>query len=125
MSPQVHDITIFIDDPIRQKMHAVMQSPSYIGMLREISTIDDHIAVLVQAINHSKAKRDFWRSLAEDPADFVKRWVSSQKRDLDTLSGEAPGRMVEEDEVHKATQWRERVAESVYLLLAKQRPVSQ
>ncbi|KAI5858667.1 hypothetical protein BZA05DRAFT_330538 [Tricharina praecox] len=125
MSPQIHDVTIFIDDPIRQKMHAVMQSPSYIGMLREISTIDDHIAMLVQAINHSKAKRDFWRSLAEDPAEFVKRWVSSQKRDLDTLSGETPGRMVEEDEVRKAAQWKERVAESVYLLLVKQRPVPQ
>lgn len=124
MSPQIHDVTIFIDDPIRQKMQAVMQSPSYISMLREISAIDDNIAVLVQAINHSKAKHDFWRSFSEDPAEFLKRWVSSQKRDLDTLSGETPGRMVEEDDVRKAAQWKDRVSESVYLMLAKPGPVS-
>jgi SWI/SNF-related matrix-associated actin-dependent regulator of chromatin subfamily D len=122
MSPQVHDITVFVDDPIRSQMQHIIQSPAYISVLREIHAIDDQIAVLVQAINHSKAKRDFWKAMAEDPAEFVKRWVSSQKRDLDTLQGEAPGRTVEEDEVRKAVQWKDRVAESVYMLLAKQRP---
>ncbi|KAA8893368.1 hypothetical protein FN846DRAFT_979384 [Sphaerosporella brunnea] len=125
MSPQVHDITVFVDDPIRQQMQAVVQSPSYTSTLREIVTIDDQIAVLVQAINHSKAKRDFWKSMAEDPAEFVKRWVSSQKRDLDTLCGEALSRAVEEDEVRKAVQWKDRVAESVYMLLSKPQPQLQ
>ncbi|KAF8541210.1 hypothetical protein BDD12DRAFT_732611 [Trichophaea hybrida] len=121
MSPQIHDITVYTDDPIRHKMSAIIHSPTYATTLREIQSIDDHIAVLVQAINHSKAKRVFWRAMAEDPAEFVKRWVSSQKRDLDTLCGEAPGRMVEEEDVKRASLWKDKIGESVYLLLAKQR----
>ena len=46
------------------------------------------LAVLCQAVAHSKAKRDFWRAMSEDPAGFVQRWVSSQKKDLETLMGE-------------------------------------
>lgn len=121
MSPQVCDITVYTDDPIRQKMSTIIHSQEYVQTLHEIACIDDHIAVLVQAVNHSKAKRDFWKAMSDDPAEFIKRWVSSQKRDMDTLCGEPAERMVEEDEVRKAVQWRERVGESVYLLLGKQR----
>ena len=121
MSPQVFDITVYTEDPIRQRMANILQSPDHIHALHEITKIDDHVAVLVQAINQSKAKRDFWKALADDPAEFIKRWVSSQKRDLDTLCGESPDKMVEEEDARKAIQWREKVGESVYLLLTKQR----
>lgn len=121
MSPQVYDVAVYTDDPIRQKMSAILHSISYANTLREIQSIDDHIAVLVQAINHSKAKRVFWGAMADDPAEFIKRWVSSQKRDLDTLCGEAPSKMVEEEEVKRAGLWKDKIGESVYLLLAKPR----
>jgi SWI/SNF-related matrix-associated actin-dependent regulator of chromatin subfamily D len=118
MSPTFHDVTIYTDDPIRQKMVAILHSQTFSQTLREISTIDDHIAVCVQAIAHSKAKRDFLIAMSEDPAAFVKRWVSSQKADLDTLCGEPPGRGVEENDVRSAI-WKERFIESVYLVLSK------
>ncbi|KAH0605894.1 uncharacterized protein H6S33_004351 [Morchella sextelata] len=116
-SPTVYDITVSIDDPIRAKMAALLSSPSYSASLREIAQIDEQIAVLVQAVNHSKAKRDFWNALAMDPAGFVKRWVGSQKRDLDTLSGETGGGVEEEESRRK--EFYDRVGENVYLLLAR------
>jgi len=118
MSPIVRDITVYTDDPIRQKMSAIIHSPAYTQMLREITTIDEHIALLVQAINHSKAKRDFYKAMSEDPANFIKRWVSSQKRDFDTVCGEAAAGMVEDEEKRNA-MWKERVMEHAYLLLDK------
>jgi SWI/SNF-related matrix-associated actin-dependent regulator of chromatin subfamily D len=104
---------------MRYKLASIIQSPAYGNTLREISALDDSIAVLVQAINHSNSKRAFWKSMADDPAEFVKKWVSSQKRDLDTLCGEAPGKMVEEEEVKRASLWKDKIAESVYLMLNK------
>lgn len=99
-------------------MAALLSSPAYSAGLREISQIDEQIAVLVQALNHSKAKRDFWHAMSVDPAGFVKRWVSSQKRDLDTLSGETGGNV--EDEESRRKEFFDKVGENVYLLLARQ-----
>lgn len=99
-------------------MAALLSSPAYSAGLREISQIDEQIAVLVQGLNHSKAKRDFWHAMSVDPAGFVKRWVSSQKRDLDTLSGETGGNV--EDEETRRREFFDKVGENVYLLLARQ-----
>lgn len=57
--------------------------------------------------------------MSVDPAGFVKRWVSSQKRDLDTLSGETGGNV--EDEEMRRREFFEKVGENVYLLLARQK----
>lgn len=118
-SPTVYDVTVYSDDPIRGKMHSVVGSPRYSEALREIQTMDDHIAVMVQALDRSKAKRDFWDAFGNDPAGFIGRWISSQKRDLDMICGEGASASVEEEEKRKA-MWRDRMAENVYSLLARQ-----
>jgi SWI/SNF-related matrix-associated actin-dependent regulator of chromatin subfamily D len=100
-------------------MVALLGSPAYAQGLREISAIDEQIAELVQEINHSKAKRDFWHAMSTDPAGFVKRWVSSQKRDLDTLNGESIGVGVEDEEIRRK-DFFDKVGENVYLLLSRQ-----
>ena len=70
-------------------MLAITQNPTYPATLRQISTLDDQLAVIVQAVNHSKAKHAFFTSMSKDPATFVRRWTSSQKRDLEIILGEA------------------------------------
>lgn len=102
-------------------MQSILNSPRYHNDLREIQKLDDHIATLILALNHSKAKHDFWEAFAKEPAGFIGRWVSSQKRDLDTLCGEGASEGVEEEEKRKA-MWRDRMTESVYMLLARQGP---
>jgi len=57
--------------------------------------------------------------MSVDPAGFVKRWVSSQKRDLDTLNGEGIGVGVEDEEMRRK-EFFDKVGENVYLLLSKQ-----
>lgn len=58
-------------------------------MLKEVASLDEQLAIIVQAVHVSKAKHDFLKSLSEDPATFVRNWLSSQRRDLEAILGEA------------------------------------
>lgn len=87
--PTVYDVRVAVDDPLKEKMVSFLNKPGYASMLKEAAALDDQLATIVQAIHVSKAKHAFLASLSEDPATFVKDWLSSQKRDLDIIMGEA------------------------------------
>ncbi|KAE8153260.1 SWI-SNF complex subunit [Aspergillus avenaceus] len=88
-TPTVYDIQVAVEDPLRAKMLALTQNPQYTAGLRQISTMDDQVALIVQALTHARAKHSFYTALSKDPATFVRRWVNSQRRDLETILGEA------------------------------------
>lgn len=88
-TPTVYDIRVSVDDPLRQKMLALTSNPQYTASLRQIGILDDELALIVQAVMHSKARHAFYTALSKDPANFVRRWLSSQRRDLETILGEA------------------------------------
>ena len=87
--PTIYDVRVATEDPIRQKMLAMSQNPDYHTSLKQIAQLDDSLAVIIQAIAHSKAKHIFYKSMSKDPVNFIKRWLSSQKRDLEVILGEA------------------------------------
>ena len=70
-------------------MLALTTSPDFSTMLRQVSGLDDQLAVVVQALQHSRAKHDFFMAMGENPVPFIKRWMNSQRRDLETILGEA------------------------------------
>ena len=92
---------------------------------RTLNTQDDALALLIQALAHSKAKHAFLTAMSKDPALFVKKWIGSQRRDLEVILGEA-GR----GEEGLGEEWRwggrggvwgtEVVGESVGLMVSKQ-----
>lgn len=88
-TPTVYDIRVAVDDPLRAKMLSITTTPDYPNMLRQVAGLDDQLALVVQALTHSKARHAFFHSLSQDPANFVRRWTSSQKRDLEVIMGEA------------------------------------
>ncbi|EEP82447.1 conserved hypothetical protein [Uncinocarpus reesii 1704] len=87
--PAIYDIRIAVDDPLRNKMLQVSASPEFPNMLRRVSSLDDQLALVVQALHHSKAKHSFYTNLSQDPVNFIRRWILSQKRDLETILGES------------------------------------
>jgi SWI/SNF-related matrix-associated actin-dependent regulator of chromatin subfamily D len=92
-------------------MISFIHDPGYAGMLKEVSGLDDHLAKLVQAISMSKSRHTFFSSLGNDPVNFFRSWLSSQKRDLDTINGEVSrggGDLASGDE------WRKGGANSVW-----------
>lgn len=126
--PTIYDIQVPVDDPLRDTLLPLLNNPQYAAMLKEVTTLDEQLARVVQATAVSKAKHTFFTSLAEDPANFVKNWLSSQRRDLEVIMGEASrggGEHASGDEWRrggKDSVWTTQNArESVNVLLSKQR----
>ncbi|KAI0137431.1 putative 3-phosphoinositide dependent protein kinase-1 [Xylariales sp. AK1849] len=124
--PTVYDVRVAVDDPLRDKMTAFLSNAGYASMLKEAAGLDDQLATIIQALHISKAKHAFLTSLSEDPATFVNNWLSSQKRDLDVVMGEAMrggGEDASGDEWRKGGRdsvWNTvNAKESVSVLLAK------
>ncbi|KAF9885500.1 SWI/SNF complex component snf12 [Aspergillus nanangensis] len=89
-TPTVYDIQVAVEDPLRAKMLALTQNPQYTTGLRQITAMDEQVALIIQALTHSRARHSFYTALSKDPATFVRRWINSQRRDLETILGEAP-----------------------------------
>ncbi len=90
-TPTIYDIQVAVEDPLRQKMMALTQNTQYTAGLRQIAAMDDQVALIVQALTHSRARHSFYTALSKDPASFLRRWVNSQRRDLETILGDANG----------------------------------
>ncbi|KAM6482253.1 hypothetical protein HDV62DRAFT_63414 [Trichoderma sp. SZMC 28011] len=125
--PTVYDIQVLVEDPIKANLRPLLNNPQYAASLKQITALDEQLARLVQAISMSKAKHSFFSSLSEDPANFVKSWLSSQKRDLEIIMGEAASdaENVAGDEWRRGgnnSVWNSQNArESVNVLLSRQR----
>lgn len=125
----VYDVQVSTEDTLRARILAVSQSPAFMQNLHTISRLDDDLAVLIQAIAHGKARHMFYREFAKDPANFIQRWLKSQKHDLEVILGEGDGRSgvgrmgdegVEFQRGGKAGAWDSQVVwEAVRYMLAK------
>ncbi|KAI9816072.1 MAG: SWI/SNF complex component snf12 [Thelocarpon impressellum] len=128
-SPTVYLIRVPLPDPLRTQLSSLLASPSHSSTLRSIAALDDTLTLLIQAIAHARAKHGFQASLARDPAGFLRRWIGSQRRDLEVVLGDAVRGVGEEGGVGE--EWRrggergvwggEGVRESVELWLARGR----
>ena len=56
--------------------------------LKVIANLDSAIPEVVQALQHSKAKHSFLMSMARDPTNFMKKWINSQRRDMEIMLGD-------------------------------------
>ena len=81
----------------------------------------------MQKISNSKSKHTFFDSLSKNPTEFISKWLSSQKRDLEVISGEATrggGEDATGDEFHRGGKdsiWgSDNVRESVNLIVMQQ-----
>jgi len=88
-TPTIYDIRVAVEDPLRTKMMALTQNPKYTAGMRQIASLDDQVALIVQALTHSRARHSFYTALSKDPVAFLRRWVNSQRRDLETIVGDA------------------------------------
>jgi chromatin remodeling complex protein RSC6 len=126
--PTVYDVQVLVEDPLRASLLTLINNPNYASMLKGVMELDDQLAKIVQAIAVSKAKHSFFNSLSEDPTNFIRNWLSSQKRDLEVIMGEATRGG---SELATGDEWRlggkdsvwatQNARESVNVLLSKQR----
>ena len=119
--PTVYDVRVAVDDPLKEKMATFLNNAGFAGMLKEVAGLDEQLGTIVQAIHKSKAKHTFLKSLSEDPSTFVQNWLSSQKRDLDVVMGEA---MRSGGEDVSGDEWRRGGPESVWSTVNAKESVS-
>ena len=87
--PTIYDVQVALDDPLQPLLNEFIRPKHSVQTLQEIHKLDEQIVLLMGAIGQSKAKHAFFTSMSKDPVAFVKRWLSSQKRDMEVLLGEA------------------------------------
>lgn len=107
----IYDVQVLVDDPSHTSLPPLVYNAEYAAMLKEITLLDEQLARLIQATAVSKAKHSFFTSLSKDPANFVKNWLSSQKRDLEVILGDT-GRGG--GDILTADEWRRGGADSVW-----------
>ncbi|KIW07715.1 uncharacterized protein PV09_01647 [Verruconis gallopava] len=120
----IYDVSVLQNDPTYDLVKdRIFHSPSTTATLETISRIDTHLALVIQAIAQSKGKHTFFTSMAADPVNFLKRWISSQKRDLEVILGEAtrPGVRLpdvsgaaDDSTIALSDEWRRGGKESVW-----------
>ncbi|KAG6032955.1 hypothetical protein E4U41_007045 [Claviceps citrina] len=123
----VYDVQVLVDDPLHTPIPPLVNNAEYAAMLKDITLLDEQLARLIQATAISKAKHSFFASLSKDPANFVKNWLSSQKRDLEVILGETGTG----EDILTADEWRrggtdsvwttQNARESINVLLSRQR----
>jgi len=124
--PTIYDIQVLVEDPLRAHVSATLAATA---PLVQIENLDQQTALTVQAIQASKAKHDFFEAMSKDPVNFTKRWVSSQRRDLEVILGEASRGVGGGPEDGLGEEWRrggkdgiwagDQARESVGLFLAR------
>lgn len=87
--PTIYDIRVPLPNPLGHQLTKFHSSKTHLNDLQSIIKTDEDLALLVQKTHQTNAKRKFYNNLAKDPASFVKRWVSSQQRDLEVILAEA------------------------------------
>ncbi|GAM89810.1 hypothetical protein ANO11243_078490 [Dothideomycetidae sp. 11243] len=128
-APSIYDIRVSLPSPLAAAVRTMTHDPAHLNTLKQIQDLDMSIAELVQALNHSVQKHRFLSNLADDPAGFIRRWLASQKRDLEIVLAEG-GRGYGEDGPLPEAAWRggekgmwggEGVREGVGVFLARAR----
>lgn len=108
--PTIYDVRVPLPNPLAGVYARFQSSKTHVATLSRIVQVDDDLALLVAKINQTNAKRKFFENLAKDPAGFVQRWSSSQKRDLEVILADATRGGGGED----GEQWRKGGAHGVW-----------
>ncbi|OQO09978.1 hypothetical protein B0A48_04333 [Cryoendolithus antarcticus] len=101
----IYDLTVPLPNPTAHHITRYATSKTHLTSLSTIIHTDDNLALLVQKLHATNAKRKFYENLAKDPRGFVGRWVGSQKRDLEVILAEA-GRAGGGGEEGQGEEWR-------------------
>jgi len=80
------DVEVEVDDPSTKLMRDfITDNPP---LMKELALYNEKISALLLSLTNLKTKRDFFLSYSLDPCGFIKKWISSQNRDLEVILGD-------------------------------------
>ena len=88
--PTVYSTTLTLPSPYpAAAIASLYRTPSTLHNLKTLAHIDRRLARTAARLRDSKARHEFFTAMAADPPRFVRRWLSSQQRDLEIIAGDA------------------------------------
>ncbi|KAI0750937.1 SWI/SNF complex 60 kDa subunit [Daedaleopsis nitida] len=106
--PAAWDVEVKVDDSnLKGRMqHVVMNMAA--DSAKELTKLDEEIALHVQSLTNAHMKRTFLRAFAEDPCEFIQTWLVSQSRDLESVLGSGPseGATVRQEDLKRSEFFR-------------------
>ena len=83
--PVVYDVEVEVTDSLYMRMAQWVQN--HAGQ-REIAALDHQQVQMINRIHGHRMKREFMLAFAQDPVNFIQRWMDSQSRDLEVALGD-------------------------------------
>ncbi|TBU28428.1 SWI/SNF complex 60 kDa subunit [Dichomitus squalens] len=102
------DVEVKVDDSnLKGRMQHVVVSMAQ-DSAKELTKLDEEIALHVQSLSNSHQKRTFLRAFEEDPRGFIQTWLASQSRDLESVLGSGPseGATVRQEDLKRSEFFR-------------------
>ena len=78
-----YDIDLELDDNLKTQMSSFLLSSA---SQQEIAELDRRIHDTVATVKQHRMQREFFLSFSENPQEFITDWISSQTRDLKTMT---------------------------------------
>ncbi|KAI0334313.1 SWI/SNF complex 60 kDa subunit [Cubamyces sp. BRFM 1775] len=106
--PSAWDVEVKVDDAnLKSRMQHVVVSMAQ-DSARDLTKLDEEIALHIQSLNNAQMKRTFLRAFADDPRGFIQTWLESQSRDLESVlaSGPSEGAMVRQEDLKRTEFFR-------------------
>lgn len=113
----VYDIEIELDHPKKLEMTQMLEK--WNDQVPEIQALDDQIALTIQAMNETRLKHQFMKSMAEEPVQTVQHWLDSQASDLKLITSD---KGFNEEEVRRSEFYTDEVLnQTIHLFLNAKR----
>ncbi|KAI0632673.1 SWI/SNF complex 60 kDa subunit [Trametes polyzona] len=106
--PSAWDVEVKVDDAnLKGRMQHVVVSMAQ-DSARDLTKLDEEIALHIQSLNNAHMKRTFLRAFADDPRGFIQTWLASQSRDLESVlaSGASEGATVRQEDLKRTEFFR-------------------
>jgi len=85
----VYNVRVEGEDVLKKRYKRFLANPEHAKTFKLIKEKDRETCLLIQALKMSKARWDFFSGISKDPAGYLAKWMSSQKRDLEVMMGDA------------------------------------
>ena len=113
-----YDIEMELDDNLKAQMSSFLLSS---GSQQEIAELDRRIHDTVATVKQHRMQREFFLSFSESPQEFISDWISSQTRDLKTMTDASGIKEEERQAEFYYSQWSQEAVSRYFYSKVQQR----
>lgn len=113
-----YDIEVEVDDNLKSLMSNFLISSSN---NQDIADLERKIHETVASIKQHSVQRDFYGGLSDSPQEFIEDWITSQSRDLQTMTDTQGNKEEERKADHYFATWSQEAVNRYFYSKVQQR----